>query len=497
MSELPAADDAELPVRLVDALMKVSVLDDLENRRLCTSLAMDRLGVRLSVPERSEKRVHVVAMVRAFGTVDTGLRELTGAVHHLAGYDLPSQHALGLVDPVLPPVLDEPGRRELAGLLAGLDRGTVPELPALYHAVAGDSFGPLPGGVHTAWDAHELLAHTNRPAAAGASRSMRFLQELAAVQRPELGDRIRSWVSRQVRDSAGDSTAAQRVLDDARRNTGSWRDAARSPAHLLIRLYPSTSAAERVHVTCWTNTGEEWAPRRRDDRTVPRAEVRQHVAALVDREEIRLREHRGEVVLEFILPASLMNEPVENWPRAGAFPAGRPWGSDDGGPPLWQDYAVVVRSLERIEALQLHRVWNERWDVLRSGVGSARAHHCAQGDGARRNQLYARLKENADVVLMALGSPPDDEHGRNELFTGLQAGLPLFVWSHRGSLAAPARSVVEALLEARLSELPERLRPLRSPPGTRDYESGDSTSSRIAVLWDDPDRLPEIPAPVT
>lgn len=495
MADPGAARDPEAAARLVEALVKVPVLEDLAGRRMCVLEAMDRLRQRLSVPESDDRRLHVWSMVRAFAGVPEGWRHLARAVQYLAGYDLPSQAAVDLADPQLPPVLEESAQQELAKLLAEVDRVTVPQLPELYRAAAGEHFGTLPDGVLTAWEAYRLLAAINRPAY-GAPPSARFLLELATALPAERGDPVRAWVSRQVRQTAVDSLDAQRILEDARSRANEWREPAEHPAYVLIRLHPSTAAPDRVHVTCWANTGSAWEPRRRDDTTVAAADVRRHVAGLLDREEARLRTHRGGVVVEFILPVSMVNEPVEEWSRLGVFGDRKPWPGELGGPPLGQDYTVVVRSLERIEALQLHRVWNERWEVLAAGTGGARAHRCRSEDGTRAPGLYARLKEQPQVVLMALGSPPDEDSGRNELLTGLQAGLPVLIWSHTGPLAEHAHRVAEGALEERWNVLLGQMTRLRIAPGTRDDSAEGSVGSRIAVLWDDPNRLPEIPEPI-
>lgn len=494
----PAAvtPDPEPAARLADALMKVSVLDSVAVRRMCVVEAVTRLGVRVSVPEFEEKKIHVVSMVRAFGAVDQGWRHLTDAVRFLADYDLPSRHAASLAHPTVAPLLDDPDQRELADLLGGLDRTTVPRLADIYLAAAGAHFGALPAGVHTAWDAYHLLEQCNTPPE-GAPRALRFLQGLATVLTPDRGDRLRRWINRRIRVPAVDGPAAQRTVQDTRDHAAAWRRRPEHPAYLLFRLRPSTSAPDDVHLTFWTNTGEAWEPRCRDDRSLPLSGARQHVAALVDREEARLRSHRGGIVLEFILPVPLLNEPVEEWTRLGAFTE-HAWGGDDpagpgepAGPPFWHDYQVVVRSLERMEALQLHRVWNERWEAFADGGARPRAHRRAHGEPPRGHGLYARLKQEPDVVLMALGAPPDEEQGRHELLTALRAGLPVCVWDHGGALGAHVHDAADAALEEERSACFDRLLRLRFAP-----REGDDEASCVAVLWDDPNRLPEIPEPI-
>ncbi|MEV8598411.1 hypothetical protein AB0465_00675 [Streptomyces griseoviridis] len=490
----PPAPDPGASAGLADALMRVSVLDSLDARRLCVLDALDRLRLRLSVPEFDDKKMHIVVMVRAFATVPDGWRRLAEAIGHLAHHDLPSQHALSLVEPVLPPVLDAPALDGLNRLLEGLDRTSVPQLPAVYQQAASAHFGPLPEFVHTAWDAHQLLTHTNRPAE-GAPRTVRFLQGLAMVLTPDRGDALRAWVSRQVRGTAADHVEAQRILDDSRAHAGGSASKSVRPAYLLIRLAPATASPDRVDISCWASSGASWEPRRREQSSVPASSVRARVATLIDREEARLRTHRGSLVLEFILPLSMMNEPVEQWSRHSAFGEDSVWGGGLGGPPIGVDYRVVVRSKERIDAQQLHRTWNERWDVLSAAEPRATAHQCARGDGARAESLYEHLARAPHIVLMTLGSAPDDPHGRRELLVGLQAGLPLLLWSRGGGAAGPSAALHEGLLQGDLEEVLGRLTSLRSAPHPGDDDAG-GCGPRLAVLWDDPNRLPEIPEPI-
>lgn len=487
--------DPQLTARLTDALMSVSVLNDVANRRLCVQVAMERLGTRVSVTEFGEKKLHLVSMVRTFGSVPGGWQCLTEAVQHLADYDLPSTHAASLACPVALPVLPDSVELELRPLLAGLDRTTLPELADLYHLAAGPHFGPLPDGTNTAWEAHQLLAETNR-SSNGVPRSWRFLQELSVVVPLERGDALRAWVGRQVRDADGDPVTVQRMLERSPGHDGPRAPGEAHTAYVMIRLNPSISSPERVDVTCWINVGAGWEPRRRDERSVPRAQLRRYVATLVDREEARLHNHRGGVVLEFILPVSMLNEPVEQWTRIGLLGGLPLWESEHGGPPFWQDYVVVVRSLERLEALQMHRVWNKRWDVLAARGPDVSAHRCEGGD-APESRLYLRLKENPGVVLMVLDTPPDEDRGKRELLIGLHAGLPLLVWSHSGALTERAHQVAEAALGDPLDELRESMVRLRAVPAAKDDEGTEGeVGAGIAVLWDDPNRLPDFPEPV-
>ncbi|MFV0134066.1 effector-associated domain 2-containing protein [Streptomyces sp. HMX87] len=482
---------AERAEQLVDALMKVPVLDSLRSRRLCVDSALDRLRQRLSVAEFDDKKPHLVEMVRTFGTVPDGWRELAATVRFLADYDLPSEQAAALAHGPVQPATD-PGRRgELAALLGGLDRRTVPDLAAIFAFVAGEEFGALPAAVRTAWEAYELLEQCNVPVD-GVPRTVRFVEEVACAVGPGLGDPLRRWLSHHVRTVTPRGVDAMRTLGEARRATGTWRRKTEGAAYVVVRVQPCSDQRRDVWLTCWTSAGDTWEPRQRDDRRMPFADVPAHVARLVDQEEARLRTHQGGVVLEFILPVDMVNEPVEDWPRSSPF--GEVAGDASFTPSLGADYNVVIRSLERMEALQLHRVWNERWNVLTRGT-QGRVHRCKQGDGAQQQLLYAQLKQNPDIVVMALGSSPQDAAGRSELMLGLQAGLPVLLWAHQGHLGARETAAAERVAETGAWEaLLDHVTRLRFAPDPRDDGQG-CIRSRIAVLWDDPNRLPEAPDP--
>lgn len=306
--------------QLVEALMRVSVMEDRRSRRMCVDRALHRLGQRLSVAEFGEKKPHIVEMVRVFGAVPQGWLRLVEAVRYLADDDLASLQASALVESPLPPAGDPAQRAALDPLLSGLDRGSVPDLADLFRHVAGDSFGPLPRTTRTAREAYELLEQCNVPSD-GIPRSVRFLHELAYLVGPERGDPLRVWLSRHIRSLADAGPEGQRMLDAVRSSTGSWRRDPGREAFLVIRLQPLTESPDRVALTCWTSPGNAWEPRQRDDRELRLTEVPDWVATLVDREEERLRNHHGGIVVEFILSLAMANTPVEDWTRP--TPSGR------------------------------------------------------------------------------------------------------------------------------------------------------------------------------
>ncbi|WP_190178459.1 VMAP-C domain-containing protein [Streptomyces naganishii] len=480
----------ELEAQLVDALMKVPVLDDLKNRRLCVSNTLARLGQQLSVSDFAEKKPHLVEMVQVFGAVEQGWQKLAAAVSFLADYDLPSAQAAAVAEGLAHHTGDLTPRRELASHLGGLDRRSLPALEGLFVSAAGEAFGPLPATARTAWEAYELLENCNVPPD-GVPRAVRFVQEVAYAVGPDLGDALRRWLSRYVRTSVSQGSEAMEVLERSRRDTGPRRRERGGTAYLVVRIHPLSDAPGHVWLTCWTSAGGAWEPRQRDDRRLPLDEVPSRVAALVDQEETRLRHHTGDIVLEFILPVDMVNEPVEDWPRANPF--GEAAGDTGFDPPFGMEYQVVIRSLERIEALESHRVWNLRWEVLAGGAAVS-SHRCEQGDDDQQALLYKKLRRDPSIVLLALGTSPDEAAGRSQLVLGLRLGLPVLLWAHQGSLDDREHTAVDDLTDVDGWEsLRERVTRLRFASDPRDDGREGALRSRIAVLWDDPSRLPEVP----
>src|SRR6202042_1428869 len=64
-----------------------------------------------------------------------------------------------------------------------------------------------------------------------------------------------------------------------------------------------------------------------------------------------------ELVVEFLLPLSLLGHPVERW-------------SLDEGYPIGYAYPVVVRSLDRQRKEFFYQSWRRRWDLLSAGNAS-------------------------------------------------------------------------------------------------------------------------------
>ncbi|NUS53518.1 MAG: hypothetical protein HOV66_01455 [Streptomycetaceae bacterium] len=478
--------------QLVDALGRVDILDDADGRRACVSYAQEILGRHVRVRDSGNPHLHLFHIVRAFGDVPDGWRALTHAVWIVSGKDHHAEYAASLVDPIeaahSTPVTDE-----LLVLLDGLDKSSVPRLDAIHRHAAGDAFAVLPGVVGTAAEAYEHLARINLPAD-GIARSLRFLTDLAAVVPSDRGDALRTWISRQVRASAPEPQAAQAVLDDLLRGVSGWRQEAKSPAYLLIRLSPSSSG-NRIDVTYWTNYGAGWEPRRRDDRSLDADQVRAYVATVLDREEAHLHTHRGNLVVEFILPLSMIHEPVHLWSRHGVLAGRKIMDTEFGGPPLHYDYTVYVRSLERIDTLHWHRAWRMRWEAP-DAHGGARMHRCRRGEGARHDGLYARLAGDPAIAVLGLSAPPDDPYGAQELSAALVAGVPLVAWPFRSDATDSDPSMIENdpdELGGYLRELTWQMARLRSASRTGDDTRGGCARPGFAVLWDDPTRLPEVP----
>jgi hypothetical protein len=199
-----------------------------------------------------------------------------------------------------------------------------------------------------------------------------------------------------------------------------------------------------------------------------------------------------QLVVEFVLPIQLLNADVAWWRKEpGRFRR---------MPPklLSFDHPVLVRSLERLREKGWHHAWRQRWHRLRTDPVHSQLYRGRPG-WADFTQLEAELNLDPNLTAMLLSEPPRvDGSGRGngvlEVVTALRAGLPVIIW-HRTEPATDAlwQEVYDMTADGQIAHLPvriqlARLAALRLPPKRRPKHPG----WQLAVLWDDPDRMPEL-----
>jgi hypothetical protein len=251
-------------------------------------------------------------------------------------------------------------------------------------------------------------------------------------------------------------------------------------------------------------------------------------------ELVRSLGDHSESRIEFLLPWSLLDFPVEKWLLRAA---------DDFPEPLGWKHLVVLRSLERAErnSSGYRDSWKQRWRAGHSGDeqgadGHAPDEHCRNGnpggkpDGRAKADVHRIWQRMAWMAVPETG-PPDEwnppegpdviwvggkesEMRRWLLANGRHAGLVLGFsfqsMASTASLRAVHRQVLTAVYEglpvmlwcrdgadagklARLLAEDPALRFEGIPAALRDWRYGaeeddpEDVRDRISLLWDDPD----------
>lgn len=185
--------------------------------------------------------------------------------------------------------------------------------------------------------------------------------------------------------------------------------------------------------------------------------------------------------IEFILPFTLLNLPVEQWPKE--------IDPDHGPVPLFKHYSIVVRSLDRIRDPARHRVWRARWRMVEEAPTLARYQY---GEDVP-HRLEETITLDPRVVAVVLSEPPimQSGDGMSEIRIAIRTGVPIIIWHRTGRPDAPFRRTVDdAFNYGEIAELPDRAFELRLHGSVADDDRAE-VSRNLVLLWDDPIRLPE------
>ncbi|MFE9421992.1 hypothetical protein ACFYNO_03400 [Kitasatospora sp. NPDC006697] len=372
--------------------------------------------------------------------------------------------------------------RVLRTVLQGVGHGG---LAALARRASGSRTQELPAWCTTAWYAFLHLAGGNSPAGA-LPVSMAFLalvaDRLVEDGQQPAAEALRRWNREQAR-----AWGLEGELAGWQRDTATPVAPSLIPAYLLIQLAPDGIDPDRFHLSHWRQSDADgWHPVPGETRPLHRTELATAVEELIEAVEEGWADLRAPVVLEFILPWELLNEPVEWWSKESDSPVPTP---------LVMDYPVVLRSLERLRRPAWHRRWRLQWRQLtEQAVGSHPHWSRPTGREGDFYQLERELKEDQQAVCLVLSEPPSavGGTGRQEILAGLRAGLPAMIW-HRHDCEDPAfRDAVSEMLEDRgLGNLVERVSKWRKEALALGPAEWDGHVGRhLAILLDDPDRLP-------
>jgi hypothetical protein len=196
-----------------------------------------------------------------------------------------------------------------------------------------------------------------------------------------------------------------------------------------------------------------------------------------------------EISLEFFLPRDLLDYAVENWLVKDQLTLGT-------------QFVVVIRDGDRLNSPALWPPWQQKWmRVADSGSrpeGPFSRWITCMDEPCRPGELSPSLLLAEDLISLGLTFPPPPSARRLELMEALNAGTPIAVWP-RGRCAHPVpastggpcqgvafmESLSQELAGRAVTELPALVQELRRKRAA----AGDSRPG-LALLWDNPDRLP-------
>ncbi|MFJ7213251.1 hypothetical protein [Amycolatopsis sp. NPDC098790] len=460
---------------LIDCLEQIPSLRDPGSRRLCLELLADHLGMPLVVEDLPTTRASLIGIVQACRRQHPrALAAFVDAVEQMEPGSIPVQRARSAVEDMATlDLVTEYDRQELLTLLG---ENPSSRLAELVRAAAGPA-AELTSADHRPADALATLERMNAQPD-GIPPLLLFVEYLAAAADDQRAEGLRSWNDRQAaRLEVTEQVQAVRLAQ-------ATEPAAPEEvvAYLVIRIEPDLLDTGMLVVVHWRhNDPTGWRPRRSEPFTGDLGDIRAHVADLVAEAETGWAKDATAIRIEFLLPYSLLNLPVDQWDLEAGSPLPRPLGLH---------YQVVVRSLDRARSPRWHREWRRRWDLLKKvppGLTTPEE-HWLWSDGARRRHLTAldaKLAEQKKVVSLVLRSAPEGPDP-GEMLVGVRTGIPVMIWHRTESARAAFEAEIKSLQEF-LPELVEKLRLLRSR--ARQVARPDShVGSRVSLLWDDPDR---------
>ncbi|WP_326958153.1 VMAP-C domain-containing protein [Amycolatopsis sp. NBC_01286] len=470
---------------LVQALQGVSCLSDPNSRRLVLRLLSDELGYLLPVNEYSQTNLHLLAIVDSCRQRPDGLLVLLGVLESVE----PGTIALTEVRQIILDLTSLQAwtaeeRHQLFGLLSGV---TASDVTDIYAHVAGTGAPPLPP--EASLEQAFLLLETLNCGPDGVPKSLMLVEHVAARLRFDLAAEIRGWVDEKARrmDLVKELEGFRNQIKGVARLVDPPKP--RSEAYLVFLLQPDGPTGDGYLLSHWRqlDVSSGWYPERGPDFFGGFDEVRRKVAELAEKVEGEWAPYDPDIRLDFILSRDLLHLDVDQWQ----------WEVETSIPePLGCHFPMGVRSLERMKARKWHRAWYVRWKELKAQAGGGGPIALESGfwsprDEARNlRELTAWFEAKPDLVAFVLSEPPRPfTVESDEIAVGLRAGFPVMVWHREDCRSEEFSHTVKELLHAEdPHHLLERLRLIRLSAFAEGPE-GSHVGSRLAILWDDPERM--------
>ncbi|SCF56451.1 hypothetical protein [Streptomyces sp. Ncost-T10-10d] len=277
--------------------------------------------------------------------------------------------------------------------------------------------------------------------------------------------------------------AADAWVDDTRERLGSAAVPAPpepdpEPAGLHVRLTEDTESEGAHWVRMWLYREGVFEAVWESDRPLAMTEVQDRLA------EQLLADHAGETVrIEFHVPYGLLEEEFECW----GLPIGRRGKEIE----LGCHYEVLVRCPDERDGVA-GESWRRKWQWFKAhgGHDPKAVHELGDGDVSEALGVFLQATEPPVCVLAEVS----EQRLMDTLDAVLDAGVPIAVWPRRGHAAQAQGGLVAALTGADrmdVGRLPALLRMLRIPLPGASAEGIRRSSLPLALMWDDPERVPE------
>lgn len=322
-----------------------------------------------------------------------------------------------------------------------------------------------------------------------------FAEYIAHNTTPEKATVIRDWVDRHLTRTG----IVARYILPFRMKYSKPRTSGSDIRYVVIRLRQDELELNLYQLEVWLQRSRQpWEILvGDDDKLYELTHVRNRMDDLLNIARRRMP-HDAVPTVEFILPRHLLSLAVDGWQVGGILPRR-----------LGESYPVVVRSLERMEDVNIHPQWRLKWNWVTTNGHTADPSGIAwlwERDAMSAEELRSHLTEERErPACLALGYPPvAGGLGRDEVSIGLSAGLPIMVWCRQEYERAVLEAELTELLSSRgLLELPELVKSRRSVGVTSSsahvgtsQQTEEPIGHQLGLLYDDAARIPEPPLPV-